>query len=263
MVGIVVRPWWPPGPPLPRASRCSPMLSMALPARDAGRGAPGGAGHPRRAGRGPMSGVVVIGTGFGCMTHVRALRAAGFEVVALVGRDPDKTALRARLLDIPVGLTSVDEATRPRRGGCGDRGHAAPHPRIHRPGRHRCRQARDLREALRPRMRPRGVRCCAAAEEAGVVHLLGCEFRWDPGPGPAGPGGGRRSGGRAPVGHGDPARPLVGRPVGRGSRLVGRRQPGRRMAGRPRLPDHRSGPGDPGRVRVGQCLTSPRGRHGP
>ena len=42
-----------------------------------------------------MSGVVVIGTGFGCVTHVRALRAAGFDVVGLVGRDPDKTAARA------------------------------------------------------------------------------------------------------------------------------------------------------------------------
>ena len=52
-------------------------------------------GHPGRPGRGPMTGVVVVGTGFGCVTHVRALRAAGFEVVALVGRDPDKTAERA------------------------------------------------------------------------------------------------------------------------------------------------------------------------
>ena len=59
---------------------------------------------------GPMNGAVVVGTGFGCITHVRALRAAGFEVVALVGRDPDKTAERARLFDIPVSLTSVDEA---------------------------------------------------------------------------------------------------------------------------------------------------------
>jgi ribosomal protein S11 len=37
-------------------------------------------------------GAVVAGTGFGCVTHVRALRAAGFEVRAIVGRDPVKTA---------------------------------------------------------------------------------------------------------------------------------------------------------------------------
>ena len=29
-------------------------------------------------------GVVVVGTGFGCITHVRALRAAGFDVLAIV-----------------------------------------------------------------------------------------------------------------------------------------------------------------------------------
>ena len=40
-------------------------------------------------------GVVVVGTGFGILTHVRGLRAAGFEVVGLVGRDPEKTASRA------------------------------------------------------------------------------------------------------------------------------------------------------------------------
>ena len=33
-------------------------------------------------------GVAVVGTGFGCLTHVPALRAAGFDVLALVGRDP-------------------------------------------------------------------------------------------------------------------------------------------------------------------------------
>ena len=30
-------------------------------------------------------GAVVVGTGFGCLTHVRAMRAAGFDVVGLVG----------------------------------------------------------------------------------------------------------------------------------------------------------------------------------
>ena len=42
-----------------------------------------------------MPGAVVVGTGFGCRVHVPALRAAGFDVVALVGRDPDRTAGRA------------------------------------------------------------------------------------------------------------------------------------------------------------------------
>ena len=36
----------------------------------------------------PMLKVLVAGTGIGCQTHVHALRGAGFDVVALVGRAP-------------------------------------------------------------------------------------------------------------------------------------------------------------------------------
>ena len=57
-----------------------------------------------------MTGVAVVGTGFGCYTHVRALRAAGFDVLALVGRDPEKTAERSRLFEVPRPLTSLTEA---------------------------------------------------------------------------------------------------------------------------------------------------------
>jgi predicted dehydrogenase len=46
-------------------------------------------------------GAVIVGTGFGILTHLRALRAAGFEVVALVGRDPQKTAERAAKAGVP------------------------------------------------------------------------------------------------------------------------------------------------------------------
>ena len=57
-----------------------------------------------------MTGVAVVGTGFGCYTHVRALRASGFEVLALVGRDPAKTAERARLFDVPRASSSLRDA---------------------------------------------------------------------------------------------------------------------------------------------------------
>ena len=43
-------------------------------------------------------GTVVVGTSFGCLTHVRAMRAAGFDVVALVGRNPERTKARAERL---------------------------------------------------------------------------------------------------------------------------------------------------------------------
>ena len=127
-----------------------------------------------------MSGAVVVGTGFGCYTHVRALRAAGFDVLALVGRDPAKTAERAALFEVPAALTSLDEALA--LAGVDAVTIATP-PHTHAPlarqaiaaGRHvLCEKpfAADTEEAKV---------VLDAAESAGVVHLLGTEFRWDPG----------------------------------------------------------------------------------
>jgi predicted dehydrogenase len=129
-----------------------------------------------------MSGpsVAVVGTGFGCFTHVRALRNAGFEVVALVGRDAEKTKTRAKLFDVPIASTSLDDAL-----GLGrlDAVTIATPPNTHAAlvlstiaaGKHvLCEKplARDARQAETMR---------AAAERAGVVHLLGTEFRFDTG----------------------------------------------------------------------------------
>lgn len=49
----------------------------------------------------------VAGTGFGCRVHVPALRAAGFDVVALVGTDADRTARRAARAGVPIATTSL------------------------------------------------------------------------------------------------------------------------------------------------------------
>ena len=57
----------------------------------------------------PM-GAVVVGTGFGARVHVPALRNAGFEVAAMVGRDPEKTGRRADRLRVPRTFTSLAEA---------------------------------------------------------------------------------------------------------------------------------------------------------
>ena len=127
-----------------------------------------------------MTGAVVVGTGFGCYTHVRALRAAGFDVLAVVGRDPAKTAERAALFEVPVALTSLDEALT--LAGVDAVTIATP-PHTHAPlarqaiaaGRHvLCEKpfAADTEEAQD---------VLDAAESAGVVHVLGTEFRWDPG----------------------------------------------------------------------------------
>jgi predicted dehydrogenase len=127
-----------------------------------------------------MTGVLIVGTGFGCITHLRALRAAGFDVEALVGRDPEKTADRARRFDVPRGLTNLGEAlVLP----AVDAVAIATPPHTHGPvaleavaaGKHvLCEKpfARDAGEARR---------MLDAAEAAGVVHMLGTEFRWAPG----------------------------------------------------------------------------------
>ena len=122
--------------------------------------------------------VAVIGTGFGVLTDARALRA-GFDVVALVGRDPDRTAERAAMFDIPLALTSIDEALL--LPGLDAVTIATP-PHTHAEialaaiaaGKHIiCEKpfARDAHEART---------ICEAADTAGIVHLLGTEFRWSP-----------------------------------------------------------------------------------
>lgn len=125
-------------------------------------------------------GIVVFGTGFGCYTHVRALRLAGFEVRAVVGRDREKTRKRAAQFEVPLALVSIDEAL------------ALPDveavtiatpPHTHAPialraleaGKHViCEKpfARDVEE---------GQRLCDAAARAGRVALVGTEFRFDAG----------------------------------------------------------------------------------
>lgn len=122
-------------------------------------------------------GVVVVGTGFGCLTHVRALRAAGFEVRALVGQDPARTAERAARWEVPVAATSlasalddpgvaaVTVATPPHT-------HAALVHEVVAAGRHVLCEKPFARDAAEARS------MLSAAEAAGVVHLLGCEFRF-------------------------------------------------------------------------------------
>ena len=126
------------------------------------------------------TGVVVVGTGFGCFTHVRALQAAGFEVHALVGRDPSKTARRAEAVGVPNASPSLAEAL----GLPGtDAVTIATPPHTHAPlvleamraGRHVLCEKPFARDAAEART------LFAAAERAGVIHLLGTEFRFDTG----------------------------------------------------------------------------------
>ena len=105
------------------------------------------------------------------------MRAAGFTVEALVGRDPQRSQRRADWLGVARGLTSLDEAlaipgveavtiaTPPA-------AHADVAIRVAEAGRHvLCEKpfALDAGEARA---------MLDAAEHAGVTHLVGHEFRW-------------------------------------------------------------------------------------
>ncbi len=122
-------------------------------------------------------GAVVVGTGFGVLTHLRALRNAGFEVHALVGRDPEKTRSRAEAMGVAHGLTSLDEALA--LPGV-DAVTVATPPHTHHDivlaaiaaGKH------VLCEKPFAANAEEGMRMLEAAEKAGVVHLLGTEFRY-------------------------------------------------------------------------------------
>jgi predicted dehydrogenase len=122
---------------------------------------------------------VVCGTGFGCRVHVPALRAAGFEVVALVGADAERTQRRAERVAVAHACTSLDDALA--LGGVAAVTIATP-PHTHArlaiaaaaAGVHvLCEKpfALDAAEA---------AAMLRAAEVAGVTHLVGHEFRWAP-----------------------------------------------------------------------------------
>lgn len=120
----------------------------------------------------------VAGTSFGARIHVPALRTAGFEVAALVGTDPDRTARRAAKLEVPVACTSLEEAL-----ALGiDVVSLATPPATHAPlasvavaaGCHvLCEKPFTLEVS-------EAADLVAAAAEAGVVGLVGHEFRWSP-----------------------------------------------------------------------------------
>ncbi len=125
----------------------------------------------------PQPGAVVIGTGFGARVHVPALRAAGFDVVALVGTDRERTQRRATRHGVAVASTSVEDALA--LDGVDAVTIATPpstHARLAiaalRAGKHVvCEKpfALDVVEA---------AAMLEEAEAAGVTALVGHEFRW-------------------------------------------------------------------------------------
>jgi predicted dehydrogenase len=126
-----------------------------------------------------VTGAAVVGTGFGARVHVPALRAAGFDVVALVGRDQARTVRRAERLGVPNAMTSLGDAltltdvdvvtiaTPPST-------HAALTIEACTAGRHViCEKPFAVNAAEAAAM-------VAAADRAGVHGFVGHEFRWAP-----------------------------------------------------------------------------------
>jgi predicted dehydrogenase len=124
-------------------------------------------------------GVAVVGRRFGSRVQVPALREAGFEVVALVGRDREPTAYKAAKLGIPHACGSVAEALAL---PTVDAVAIATPPDTHfalaleavEAGRHVLCEKPFTTDAAQ------AAQLVAAAERAGVVGALGHEFRWNP-----------------------------------------------------------------------------------
>jgi predicted dehydrogenase len=124
-------------------------------------------------------GVAVVGRRFGGRVQVPALRAAGFAVVALVGRDAQPTAYKATKLGIPNACSSLTEALA--LPGVDAIAIATP-PDTHfalaleavDAGRHvLCEKPFTSDSAQADEL-------VARIDRAGVVGALGHEFRWNP-----------------------------------------------------------------------------------
>ncbi len=122
-------------------------------------------------------GAIVVGTNYGVLTHARALRSASITLLGLVGRDEKKANERAKRLGVPHAFTNLADALA--LPGVSVVAVTAP-PHVHGPtvlaavdaGKHvLCEKpfARDLSEAKT---------MLEAAQRAGVVHVLGTEYRF-------------------------------------------------------------------------------------
>jgi predicted dehydrogenase len=111
---------------------------------------------------------------------VRAASGAGFAVVALIGRDPDKTAARAERFEIPYACSSIDDALQLTEV---DAVAIATPPDTHAAltrtaiaaGKHVVCEKPFTRDASEARA------LLDAAQRAGIVHVLGAEMRYSPG----------------------------------------------------------------------------------
>jgi predicted dehydrogenase len=120
---------------------------------------------------------VVVGTGFGCRIHIPALRAAGIEVVGLVGTRAERLARKANENGVAAWFTDLGEAIE-RTGAqivtvaTTPATHAALAMTAIAHGCHVLCEKPFAFDATE------GAALLDAAEAAGVVHLVAHEFRW-------------------------------------------------------------------------------------
>jgi predicted dehydrogenase len=118
----------------------------------------------------------VVGTSFGARIHVPALRQAGFEVVALVGTDPAKTARRAERFGVPHACTSLREALALELDAVSIAGPPATHAPL--AGEAIAAGCHVLCEKPFTLDVAQAEQLVQAGDAAGVVTILGHEFRW-------------------------------------------------------------------------------------
>ena len=122
---------------------------------------------------------IVVGTGFGCRVQVPALRAAGFEIVGLVGTDPDRTGERAAANGVENGFTDLDAAIT-QTGATAVAVASPPHEHASLALAAIARGCHVLCEKPFARTSAEARAMLDAAERAGIVHIVGHEFRWLP-----------------------------------------------------------------------------------
>lgn len=122
---------------------------------------------------------LVVGTGFGCRIHVPALRAAGFDVVGLVGTRPDRLEKKAAEAGIPATFVDLDEAiTRTGAKVVTVATTPATHAELSLVAIGRgCHVLCEKPFAFDA---AQGQAMLDAAEHAGVIHMVAHEFRWMP-----------------------------------------------------------------------------------
>lgn len=122
-------------------------------------------------------GAVIVGTGFGVLTHLRAMEQAGITVHALVGRDAAKASERAGWFGVPLGTDDLEQAL----GLSGvDIVAVATPPHTHASIARAAIDAGKHVVCEKPfaATAAEGDEVLAAAEAAGIVHLLGTEWRF-------------------------------------------------------------------------------------